>query len=125
MFTNTMEKFKKAWPETAVGVISIAAGILLILFSAIAVASPTSAHARASKRSGGTLTVVGAYLKPSPFTTLANAFTRSAEGNGTTVSTSYGSAAAEVEALKGGRSADVVGLDLSTDVDQLADAGVV
>src|SRR4051812_47392227 len=94
MFTNTMEKFKKAWPETAVGVISIAAGILLILFSAIAVASPSPAHARASKE-GGTLHVVGAYLKPSPFTTLANAFTRSSAGQGVSVDSSFGSAASE------------------------------
>jgi sulfate/thiosulfate transport system substrate-binding protein len=125
MFTNTMEKFKKAWPETLVGLVSIVAGILLILFSAIAVASPTAAHARASQKTGGTLTVVGAYLKPSPFTTLGNAFVRSTEGKGTTLSTHYGSAAAEVEALKNGRSADVVGLDLTTDADQLADAGVI
>jgi ABC-type sulfate transport system substrate-binding protein len=125
MFTNTMEKFKKAWPETAVGLISIAAGILLILFSAIAVASPAAAHARASK-DGGTLHVVGAYLKPSPFTTLANAFTRSASGQGVSVDTSYGAATSEVEALEGGsRSADVVGFDLTTAVDQLANAGVV
>jgi sulfate/thiosulfate transport system substrate-binding protein len=125
MFTYPREKFKKAWPETAVGVISIVAGILLILFSAIAVASPTNAHARAAKE-GGTLHVVGAYLKPSPFTTLANAFKHSEAGKGVSIDTSFGSAAGTVEALKGGsKTADVVGLDLETDVAQLADAGVV
>src|SRR4051794_23798308 len=123
MFTNSMEKFKKAWPETAVGVVSIVAGILLILFSAIAVASPTSAHARGAR--GGHLTLVGAYLKPSPFTALLNGFKRSTAGTGVAVAGSFGQTARQVEALKGGRSADVVGLDVPADVDALAEAGVV
>jgi ABC-type sulfate transport system substrate-binding protein len=123
MFTNSMEKFKKAWPETAIGLISIAAGILLMLFSAIAVASPIPADAREAK--GGHLTLVGVYLKPSPFTALLNGFTRSTAGKGVTVTSAYGRAARQVEALQGGRSADVVGLDLPSDVDALAQAGVV
>ena len=70
--------------------------------------------------------MVGAYLKPSPFTTLANAFKQSTAGQGVSVDTSFGSAAGTVEALEGGsKTADVVGLDLETDVTKLVDAGVV
>src|SRR5690242_9358268 len=123
MFTKTMEKFKNAWPETAVGLASIVAGILLLLFSAIAVASPEGAQAGAKK--DGTFRVVGTYLKPSPFATLVANFTRTQAGHGVTVDSSYGTASRQLAELTGGGSADVVGFDLSADVDQLAQAGVV
>jgi hypothetical protein len=67
---NQMEKFKKAWPETAVGLVSIVAGILLLLFSAIAVAAPTSAHAGGAQ--GGRPTLVERDQKPSAFSVLLN-----------------------------------------------------
>lgn len=119
MYSKPVENLKKSWPEAAMGVIFIVAGVFMLWSAAIAFAGTP-----AKALPGARLTLVGSSDDRAALSSLAQAFHASPAGRHISFTQSYGSSRSLSASLANGRHADIVSLSTPQDVQALVDAGV-